>query len=430
MAADFESGKAPGHDTVRGGAEGPRGARANRRMFLVMLAGAMLRRRSKALMAVVASFVGSATLFCLVLVCMAVPGQMTEEMQAYGANLVVTDASADGSGMPQSTVDDVIAAVGAVGAERHATYRYETVRVHAASYVLAGMDPAATEAIDAHWTVDGSWPGQGDAHDVMVGRDIADLMNLSVGSTLEMSYHGADEAGDVSASDDFSSKGTAQSDILGTDDLSFRVCGIIDTGGEEDSMIYADEAVLDALGAAPRGTDAVEFSLSADDAGLGAIVDSINSRASELGASARKVTRISASNERILSMLNALFWIVSLVVLALTLIGVATTVMSIVSQRRTEIALRKALGASRRSLSAEFYAESALYGLAGGALGVAAGYAVACVLTDKVFERTVGFSWPLCVLSLAVAVLVAVLASIAPVRRASRIDPAVVLREE
>ncbi|HAK71873.1 MAG TPA: ABC transporter permease, partial [Bifidobacterium sp.] len=57
----------------------------NRGMFLTMLWGAVFRRRSRAVMAVVASMVGAATLFCLAAVCIAVPQQMNEEMRAYGA---------------------------------------------------------------------------------------------------------------------------------------------------------------------------------------------------------------------------------------------------------------------------------------------------------------------------------------------------------
>ena len=56
-----------------------------------------------------------------------------------------------------------------------------------------------------------------------------------------------------------------------------------------------------------------------------------------------------------------LFWMVSFVVLALTLVGVSTTISSIVAQRRNEIGLRKA-PASAGSIGAEFYVESASYG--------------------------------------------------------------------
>ena len=47
----------------------------NRRMFVTMLLGSMLRRRSRVLVAVLSSAVGAATLFCLAAVCLAVPGR-------------------------------------------------------------------------------------------------------------------------------------------------------------------------------------------------------------------------------------------------------------------------------------------------------------------------------------------------------------------
>ena len=129
-------------------------------------------------------------------------------------------------------------------------------------------------------------------------------------------------------------------------------------------------------------------------------------------------------------MLQTLFWIVSLVVLVLTLVGVGTTISSIVSQRRNEIGLRKALGADSRAIGVEFYVESGIYGLIGGLLGTAIGYVLARVLCATVFGRAIGFDWLLSAGSLLLSVAIAVIASIPPVRRATRIDPAIVLREE
>ena len=116
--------------------------------------------------------------------------------------------------------------------------------------------------------------------------------------------------------------------------------------------------------------------------------------------------------------------------LVLTLVGVGTTISSIVSQRRNEIGLRKALGASSQAIGIEFYVESAIYGLIGGLIGTVIGYLLARVLCVSVFERAIGFNWLLGVASLLLSVLIAVIASIPPVRRATRIDPAIVLREE
>ena len=68
MAGEFK--------TVRKGHE-----MTNRKMFFTMLWGAVFRRRSRAVMAVIASMVGAATLFCLAATCIAVPQQMNEEMR-------------------------------------------------------------------------------------------------------------------------------------------------------------------------------------------------------------------------------------------------------------------------------------------------------------------------------------------------------------
>ena len=176
-----------------------------------------------------------------------------------------------------------------------------------------------------------------------------------------------------------------------------------------------------------RGVDVIEYSSGASD--LTALVNSINDMTS-MRVKAQQVTKITASDTRIITMLQTLFWIVSLVVLVLTLVGVGTTISSIVSQRRNEIGLRKALGASSHAIGVEFYVESAVYGLLGGLLGTAIGYGMARWLCATVFERSIGFNWWLAVVSVVFSALVAVVASIPPVHRATRIDPAVVLREE
>lgn len=414
----------------------------NTKMFLAMVWGAVFRRRSRALMAVVASMIGSATLFCLTAVCIAVPQQMNEEMRAYGANLIVTP-NADG---PQAggIADDMVAhtteMVEAKAPARHATYRYENVRVNAAPYTLAGVNVAQVRELNRHWEVDGAWPAKGE---VMVGRDVADAMGLSVGSRITIGYRASDNA-DASAGDDVDPSNTdtsasspdaamkdgrVSSDIMDTDGTEFRVGGIVDTGGEEDGLIYATAADVEQLTGAKRGADVIEYSADASADGLEGIVSSINQMTS-MGVTARQVTKITASNTRIIAMLRTLFWIVSAVVLVLTLVGVSTTISSIVSQRRNEIGLRKALGASSASIGAEFTVESAIYGLAGGLLGTAIGFGFAAALTVAVFERTLAFNWPLAVGSVIFSALIAVIASVPPVRRATRIDPAVVLREE
>lgn len=429
----------------------------NTGMFFRMLLSAVFRRRSRAVMAVVASLVGAATLSCLAMICIAVPQQMNQEMRAYGANLIVTplaDSENGKSGIDDAMVEHTTQMVSAKGSEKHATYRYENVRVNAAPYVIAGVNPAQVRNLNHHWVVDGSWPSAGK---VLVGRDVADAMGLKVGGSITIGYRASDNAassGQASQSGTDGTDGTAQSgtdgtsdgqtsssstgtqqtqnghvssDIMDTSGTEFRVAGIVDTGGSEDSIIYALAGDVDKLTGSTRGVDVIEYSSGASD--LTALVNSINDMTS-MHVKAQQVTKITASDTRVITMLQTLFWIVSLVVLVFTLVGVGTTISSIVSQRRNEIGLRKALGASSHAIGVEFYVESAVYGLLGGLLGTATGYGMARWLCATVFERSIGFNWWLAVVSVVFSALVAVVASIPPVHRATRIDPAVVLREE
>lgn len=429
----------------------------NTGMFFRMLLSAVFRGRSRAVMAVVASLVGAATLSCLAMICIAVPQQMNQEMRAYGANLIVTplaDSENGKSGIDDAMVEHTTEMVSAKGSEKHATYRYENVRVNAAPYVMAGVNPAQVRNLNHHWVVDGSWPSAGK---VLVGRDVADAMGLKVGGSITIGYRASDNAassGQASQPGTDGTDGTAQSgtggtsdgqtssgstgaqqtqnghvssDIMDTSGTEFRVAGIVDTGGSEDSIIYALAGDVDKLTGSTRGVDVIEYSSGASD--LTALVNSINDMTS-MHVKAQQVTKITASDTRVITMLQTLFWIVSLVVLVFTLVGVGTTISSIVSQRRNEIGLRKALGASSHAIGVEFYVESAVYGLLGGLLGTATGYGMARWLCATVFERSIGFNWWLAVVSVVFSALVAVVASIPPVHRATRIDPAVVLREE
>ncbi|WEV53662.1 FtsX-like permease family protein [Bifidobacterium sp. ESL0704] len=558
----------------------------NRRMFFRMLLSAVFRRRSRALMAVVASLVGAATLFCLAAICVAVPQQMNEEMRAYGANLIVTPTqrtvggkaveSANGdnvadSGFDRKSVEALDTAVKSVGSERSASYRYENTRINSLPFVVAGIDPHEVKALNHHWSVEGKWPSNGG---VMLGRDAATKLDAKIGSVITIKYspgknvaaaaggtdgsNGSGNAGSGSGSSgsnsstsgssdtDGSSTGSAapangnssghdtqnmkgmnMSDSSHADDvrqgmadatvkdklgkaldgisaeaktpdmpgmdmsatgaqgmkgaqsmpgmkmsaaspgsvnlavwesvgsslknadnysgsvepaewkptapnaggMEFRVDGIVDTGGSEDDMVYANNLDVNKLTGFERGADVVEFSVDASDAGLSDLTNAVNKKAS-LNAKAQKVTKITSSNVRIITMLQTLFWIVTVVVLVLTLVGVGTTISSIVSQRRNEIGLRKALGASSGDIAVEFTVEAALYGLIGGLLGTAIGYVLARALSSAVFGQKLSLNWPLALASVLVAMLVAVLASLPPVRNAVRIDPAVVLQEE
>ena len=427
---------------------------SNNSMFITMLFSAVFRRKSRALMAVIATLVGAATLFCLAAICLVVPQQMSDEMRAYGANIIVTPIEGEWkNGIDRAMVLHTNDMVLAKGAMRSATYRYENVRINAAPYVLAGIDVRSVKSLNKHWNVDGSWPSSGN---VMVGRDVALAMGLKIGSRIAIAYRSSDNAAgshkpaeksenksankpaqnsaanssDQSAQNSSQQKlveGRVSTDIMDTHGTTFRVCGILDTGGAEDSMLYALNADVNTLTGVKRGADVIAYSSSAPS--VDAVVRSINDMTS-MRVRAQQVTKVTAADTGIITMLRSLFCIVSLVVLVLMMVGVSTTISSIVQQRRNEIGLRKALGASARSIGVEFTAEAGLYGLIGGIAGTAVGYVFARLLAAMVFARDLGVNWWLVAFSVAFSLIASCVAALPPVLRASKIDPAIVLREE
>ena len=423
---------------------------SNNSMFITMLFSAVFRRKSRALMAVIATLVGAATLFCLAAICLVVPQQMSDEMRAYGANIIVTPIEGEWkNGIDRAMVLHTNDMVLAKGAMRSATYRYENVRINAAPYVLAGIDVRSVKSLNKHWNVDGAWPSSGN---VMVGRDVASAMGLKIGSRIAIAYRSSDntdgshkpaeksESKSASKSADKSTNQSAQNssqqklvegrvstDIMDTHGTTFRVCGILDTGGAEDSMLYALNADVNILTGVKRGADVIAYSSSAPS--VDAVVRSINDMTS-MRVRAQQVTKVTAADTGIVTMLRSLFWIVSLVVLVLMMVGVSTTISSIVQQRRNEIGLRKALGASAKSIGVEFTAEAGLYGFVGGVAGTAVGYVFARLLAAMVFARDLGVNWWLVAFSVAFSIIASCVAALPPVLRASKIDPAIVLREE
>ena len=423
---------------------------SNNAMFITMLFSAVFRRKSRALMAVIATLVGAATLFCLAAICLVVPQQMSDEMRAYGANIIVTPLEGEWkNGIDRAMVLHTNDMVLAKGAMRSATYRYENVRINAAPYVLAGIDVRSVKSLNKHWNVDGSWPSSGN---VMVGRDVASSMGLKIGSRIAIAYRSSDntdgshkpaeksESKSASKSANKSANQSAQNssqqklvegristDIMDTHGTTFRVCGILDTGGAEDSMLYSLNADVNTLTRVKRGADVIAYSSSAPS--VDAVVRSINDMTS-MRVRAQQVTKVTAADTGIITMLRSLFCIVSLVVLVLMMVGVSTTISSIVQQRRNEIGLRKALGASARSIGVEFTAEAGLYGFVGGIAGTAVGYVFARLLAAMVFARDLGVNWWLVAFSVAFSLIASCVAALPPVLRASKIDPAIVLREE
>ena len=110
-------------------------------------------------------------------------------------------------------------------------------------------------------------------------------------------------------------------------------------------------------------------------------------------------------------------------------VGLYSVVAYSVSQRTSEFAVRLALGAQRRDVTRMVLKDALVLGVFGTTVGLVAAYALARSLSALVYRVTVTDPASF-LLSAALLLLVALLASFVPARRAARVEPLVALRME
>jgi putative ABC transport system permease protein len=110
-------------------------------------------------------------------------------------------------------------------------------------------------------------------------------------------------------------------------------------------------------------------------------------------------------------------------------IGVMNIMLVAVAERTREIGLRKALGARRSRILAQFVIEAVVLAFCGGLIGVLLGYGMAAVGRFAMDVPATVPPWAVA-LSLGVSGGIGLLFGIYPAARASRLDPAVALRDE
>ncbi len=124
---------------------------------------------------------------------------------------------------------------------------------------------------------------------------------------------------------------------------------------------------------------------------------------------------------------TSLFLGLGAVALLVGAIGIANVMVIAILERRTEIGLRRALGAGRRHIAVQFLVESALLGVAGGALGVLLGAAITLGVAQTRGWQVIIPS-EAAVAGLLAAVTIGAVAGLYPAVRAARLAPTEALR--
>jgi putative ABC transport system permease protein len=148
------------------------------------------------------------------------------------------------------------------------------------------------------------------------------------------------------------------------------------------------------------------------------------------GADVRVVRRVTEGEGQILTRVRMLLWLVTGAALLAAALAVGASSAASVIERRTEIGLMKALGAGSATVGFLLAAEQLLLAFVGGGVGYALGIILARLLGEKIFGAAPEPSLIVFLVIIALAAGVTILGSALPLHRASRYEPAPILRGE
>jgi putative ABC transport system permease protein len=277
-----------------------------------------------------------------------------------------------------------------------------------------GVDPSADQSLNPLKLVEGQWP-RGDGQ-VAIDKTTAEKQHFEVGERV-----GAFADGPVH---------------------SYRVSGIV-RFGSVDSVGGATTTVFD-LATAQRLFDKqgkldlirVEAKEDVSDAELLGQIRPLLSATTQVKSAAAQASSDSEDTEAGTKLVKYFLIAFGGIALFVGSFVIANTLAITVAQRMRELATLRTLGASRRQVLGSVVLEAVVVGLIGSIVGLLLGLAIAVGL--KAFLAATGFELPgggivfarrTIIVSLAAGTLIALLASLRPALRATRIEPIAAVRE-
>lgn len=418
-------------------------------MFLRILRKSLSKRKSRIAIAVISVIIGAAIATALLSVSFDITEKVGYEFRKYGANLMVA---------PQSdTIEVGFPGVdfGSVTEQRYINESdlwkiktiywrnnvlgftpllYQVVRVgedvNEQNVVLVGtyfnkdveiIEPYSSEdppvfntgiqTISPWWTVEGSWiEDSNDTMSSMVGFNVAEKLGLEIGDTYIIRYNENDE------------------DLFNESIYTLSVTGIVTTEGHEDNQIFVNLHVAQDISARQDKVHTVQVSALCNACPVDTFAQEIEEKIPY--AEARTVKQLVSAEMNILGKIENMMFLVTIVALLASALGVMTTMTTSVIERQKEIGLMKSIGAENKKIIALFFSEAAIIGVIGGIVGFIVGVVISQFIGMSVFNMLITPRFEIIPIVLLISVFVALFASVIPVRRAVKVEPAVVLRGE
>lgn len=362
------------------------------RLFLRLLFKAAWVRKDRALTALVSVAVVATIATAALTLYSDLESKLSREFRSFGANVVVTSR---GSELTQGQFDKIHSVLGSRGTVVPVAYAIAT-GPKSTKVVVGGADLRALRELNSWWSIHAVDASSGHA---LVGARAARQFAPTSGS-FEIAF--------------------------GPRKAQVHPEAVFQSGSDDDNRIYLDEAAFAALTGIQPSTALVR--VEGRPAEIQSAITELNAALPQ--ADVQPVRQITQTQTAVVGKTRSVVLASSAVVVILIMLCMAATFTSSVLERRKDFAVMKALGASNRTVGFLFASEAALLALGGALAGFAAGSGIAYWIGKANFDAAILPQPALLFPVLLGSVMLALLASTAPLRLLQQIQPAGILRGE
>ncbi|OGQ08557.1 MAG: hypothetical protein A3G32_00165 [Deltaproteobacteria bacterium RIFCSPLOWO2_12_FULL_40_28] len=242
--------------------------------------------------------------------------------------------------------------------------------------------------IKPYWTIQGAWPDDLQQNNALVGKALADALNLGVGQSLQVTPD----------------KGAP---------VVLQITGILSGDDTYDHAVMVPIETVQNLAGLPDGVESIDVSaMSVPESALSrkarthpdsldvqeydlwyctSYVSSIAHQLEEAipNALVKPVWHVAETQGAVINKIQLLMFVMTLVIFIAAGLGVATIIQTSILERSGEIALMKAIGAANHHVALLFVAEAILLGVIGGVCGYLLGMGFSQIIGFDLFTSTI-----------------------------------------
>ena len=371
----------------------------------------LFRRKSRAVFTGLGIFLGIGTLVALSTLTMQMEGAVRDKLDRFGANILIVpradqfslgfgDIALGGAQVAHARLtmadEQSIRSIGFLERLRSVVPFFLTASdASGKDAVWMGLPAKEIAVARPWWKVSGA-PLQ-EKGEVLLGAEVAALLDKGPGGTV------------VSGG------------------KTFRVAGVLHpTGEKEDTMVIADIRDVQALAKTPRAVTFFEVAALCKDCPVEDIVGQIAGALP--GARVSAIRQVVESRKAAVDQFRRLGLAVSAIVLAIGGLMVFVTVMGNVQERTREIGVLRAVGFRRRAIVSLLFWETGWVSLLSAVSGAVVGMSAAWIASPLFGVAKAEVLFTPAVAGVVIGMVLGLLGSVPPARRAAALSPTEAIR--